>query len=612
MRFSLLRGDDFLALEFETLDMQLESRPAGPPVLVPQGAQPRLIVRFPPQHIAERAFAPAASITGMRARIAGGSQLVFRVNGELPFTVASLLDWSAPRLTPLLPLATSALDPLVTQIELPYRILLAPDTESIWRHNLLPVTREDADGNRWTELWQTSMDRASGQNAVWVAGARLPDAPDPFPSMAIEQPDRKQIASQSRARVIAQQGRADIPVERLSLSAAGAWLDLNAAWPSIPGNTVAEWRHATAMGRDTAVRVTKRGFLSPFGHRAGLTTVTERRFTADGFAALAQQSFLTVLEPDKTYKPDEMRDMPLRRIRIETLTTPLFDTLDAGGWPIVDGTPFAFQMTGEDWLGQQSRFALPLAFVDAGATVPAPSPFNDDTELDAPALASNRRQADLAGQAVAMATANAGDLSTTVATQTIDFGVVPKSPSNTLDPPFRPRMDQASVDLPAVNRLLGGQGSVNIRIPSAAASSGAGQVVMELVDAGRPVATAAQQAGGFIAPALNVVGISRTLGPISGRGATPAAALATIAGGNFDPRAFLGASTKIFGTIDLTELIPPVSFSAAPGNDQIDVEALVKSLDPLSPAERADALRRGLEDRQQRQPADQGAHHGQP
>ena len=70
-----------------------------------------------------------------------------------------------------------------------------------------------------------------------------------------------------------------------------------------------------------------------------------------------------------------------------------------------------------------------------------------------------------------------------------------------------------------------------------------------------------------------MVGISRTLGPISGRGATPAAALATIAGGNFDPRAFLGASTKIFGTIDLTELIPPVSFSAAPGNDQIDVEA---------------------------------------
>src|SRR6476620_2743658 len=154
MRFSLLRGDDFLAIEFETLDMQLESRPAGPPVLVPQGAQPRLIVRFPPQHIAERAFAPAASITGMRARIAGGSQLVFRVNGELPFTVASLLDWSAPRLTPLLPLATGALDPLVTQIELPYRILLAPDTEAIWRHNLLPITRADTDGNRWTELWQ--------------------------------------------------------------------------------------------------------------------------------------------------------------------------------------------------------------------------------------------------------------------------------------------------------------------------------------------------------------------------------------------------------------------------------------------------------------------------
>ena len=538
MRFSLLRGDDFLALEFETLDMQLESRPAGPPVLVPQGAQSHLIVRFPPQHIAERAFAPAASITGMRARIAGGSQLVFRVNSELPFTVASLLDWSTPRLTPLLPLATSALDPLVTQIELPYRILLAPDTESIWRHNLLPVTRADADGNRWTELWQTSMDRASGQNAVWVAGARLPDAPDPFPSMAIEQPDRKQIASQSRARVITQQGRADIPVERLSLSASGAWLDLNAAWPSIPGNTVAEWRHATAMGRDTAVRVTKRGFLSPFGHRAGLTTVTERRFTADGFAGLRQQSFLTVLESDKTYKPDEMRDMPLRRIRIN-----------------VDDPVVRFARCRR--LAHRRRHAIRIpddrrGLAGAAIALCAPTRLRGRGRHRSRSVSLQRRycagctgageQPSPGGSCWsgrAMATANAGDLSTTVATQTIDFGVVPKSPSNTLDPPFRPRMDQASVDLPAVNRLLGGQGSVNIRIPSAAASSGAGQVVMELVDAGRPVATAAQQAGGFIAPALNVVGISRTLGPISGRGATPAAALATIAGGNFDPRAFL-------------------------------------------------------------------------
>jgi hypothetical protein len=551
-----------------------------------------LFVFFPPQHIAERAYAPTASITGIRARIAGGSQLVFRVNGELPFTVASLLDWSAPRLTPLLPLATAVLDPQVTQIELPYRLLLAPNTGSIWRHNLLPITHADTSGDRWTELWQTTMGHPSDPTAVWVAGARLADSPDPFSLMAITQPDRKQIAIQSRNRVAAQQGRADTPVERLSLSALGGWLDLDVAWADIPGSDVAAWRHAAAMGRDTAVRVTKRGFLSPFGHRAGLTTVTERRFTDDGFAGLRQQSFLTVLEPEKTYKPDEMRDMPLRTIRIETLSTPLFDRLDAGGFPIVDDLPFAFQMTGEDWLGQQSRFALPLAFVAAGATVTAPSPFSDETALDA---ASNRRQANLAGQAVAMAMATAGDLATTVATQTIDFGVIPVTPASTLDPPFQPRMDQASVDLPAVNRLLGGQGPVKIRIPDAAASSGAGQVVMELVDAGRPVATAAQQAGGFIAPALNVVGISRTLGPISGRGATPAAALTAIAGGNFDPRAFLGASTKIFGTIDLTELIPSVPFSAVPGNDQVDVEALVKSLDPLPPAERADALRRGLE-----------------
>ena len=42
--------------------------------------------------------------------------------------------------------------------------------------------------------------------------------------------------------------------------------------------TIQEWKHRATMGRDHEVKVVYAGFLFPFGHKASLVKVTERKF----------------------------------------------------------------------------------------------------------------------------------------------------------------------------------------------------------------------------------------------------------------------------------------------------------------------------------------------
>ena len=70
-------------------------------------------------------------------------------------------------------------------------------------------------------------------------------------------------------------------VDRLMLSQLGSWIDLRGAWSeeTLPaGLEVVEWRHKATMARDHYVRVEYAGYLFPFGHKAVLVKVTERKF----------------------------------------------------------------------------------------------------------------------------------------------------------------------------------------------------------------------------------------------------------------------------------------------------------------------------------------------
>ncbi|MFD0385075.1 hypothetical protein ACFQ2B_31095 [Streptomyces stramineus] len=68
-----------------------------------------------------------------------------------------------------------------------------------------------------------------------------------------------------------------------------------------PGIPLSEWRHRATMGRDHYVRLIYEGFLCPFGHRAALVKVTERKFDDPRAAYLHQRFFVLVRQPLRTY-----------------------------------------------------------------------------------------------------------------------------------------------------------------------------------------------------------------------------------------------------------------------------------------------------------------------
>jgi hypothetical protein len=59
------------------------------------------------------------------------------------------------------------------------------------------------------------------------------------------------------------------------LTSLGAGLQVYGKWDT--ELDLVEWRHLATLGRDQFVRVAKKGFLFPLGHRAVEITITERK-----------------------------------------------------------------------------------------------------------------------------------------------------------------------------------------------------------------------------------------------------------------------------------------------------------------------------------------------
>ena len=144
--------------------------------------------------------------------------------------------------------------------------------------------------------------------------------------------------------------------------------------------------------------------------------------------------------------------------------------------------------------------------------------------------------------------------------------------------------------------MFGSQLPVDVRLAPAYlqnqfGSQNKAQLFLEMLDTQHSLPAKAQQMGGMIAPSLNFVGLSRDLGAVSGQGATAAKALEKLAGGEFSPADFLGTGTKLFGSVPLTDLLPTARYTlpAGSGPDQIDVEAVLKTINALPPSTTEDA-----------------------
>ncbi len=406
-----VRPRDLLVVACRFMNLRLVSSGDSIPRLVCEGStSPVMVVYFPPQSIGEEAFdeseggGPLPGAPPIEARIAGFSRLAFNVvKNEMPFTLENLLDWggSSQYLTPRL--ATTAQNtpalpgpgedypepaPGETAIEAPFRLFVSPDQNGVWKSRALPF-----ETNGRAELWHTRLEENNGDTpwmrAIWTSGGQITPLSNPF-VMSLE-PDQ-------RATLVRQSVPEPFRAKRFMLSALGAWLDLDGKWD----NTLESWEHRATLGRDHYVKVVERGYLLPFGHRAVLITITERKFQERNpgmkGAWLRKRRFIVVREPERSYPlppesagfqtADFRRQMPLGSVRMVTRVTPLLeppalmekvkncpDTANVDGrfafWPMVKvasgaaAERFRFHLIGTDADGGNVEFTAPLAFIRA-------------------------------------------------------------------------------------------------------------------------------------------------------------------------------------------------------------------------------------------------------
>jgi hypothetical protein len=500
---------------------------------------------------------------------------------------------------PRRPRVSRPTDPFETSIEAPFRLQISPSAEEGWHHASRPVAADDAPHR--IELWHSRLgvriQRTDGTvevadqpdpqriiRALWARDREGPDLfigqahvafpdwqdltwpeadDDPFQS-SLNGSDRHMLVRQSSESWPDEEGElippVPVDVSKLWLSALGAWLDIHGTWDTTRYaaaqiRPIEAWDHVAPQGRDQLVRVVYPGFLFPFGHSTTLVKLTERKMlnAAPSIAGLYQRKFLAVGEPLRVY---DQRDLPFTEIRIQPLMTPTLvpEPSESDAFvPYVGGAPFVWILHYLDKEGRPGRLAMPLVWVPAGipdGKIAAAEGLFNGTDLSV--VSAN-------GQEIAYAEVRDGG-DTVVATDRLRFaGNIDTDTRAT----SRPRLEQAHVNIPAVQQLSALQDPVPISYWDTYVSddfggtANPGEVWAEIAATGAPklafgtsgASSGSDKAGGFLQPNLELGGLSRVKGTV-GKG------LDQIAAGTFDPVAFLGdAAPQLFGLVPLTELL---------------------------------------------------------
>lgn len=650
----LYRARDLLALRISAENLELEtSDPKNPKLTRVDGNAPAyLIYEFQPQSIFEQAYfeaipyqAPPGQTADpdsgtalqtpappgqVQARITHPSRLVFAVPANLaviPFTVEGLLNWSQLQLE-VVPVAQSNAQnpvivepgPLQSAIEFPYRLFLSPNEKAQWIHATQPVTH-----HRRTELWYTQLPAATSLRAVWS-----PDytpVPEPLPLPTDESPFRGAMNRRDRAEIVIltsaftgylardpNTGQPDGPfvptpitADRFMLSSLGGWLTSDGRWnppissdPFIPQQVldVSEWRHIATQGRDHYVRIVYEGVLYPFGHRASLVKVTERKVQtvqsgpASGSPAayLRQYMYIIVRQPERTFSDTDYnnngRAMPLRRsIRLTTIVTPHIDLPAAipgtqySFWVYVATQPFKFHVVATDVTGRVIDFTAALVFVpltDGNALGAVRSEYANRTDTVS-GQQVNRRRCEVESQKMAYADPTAlGSDDTSLTTSALHFDIQ-NVPGNIYG--LLPTLDHAEATIPAVDQILGTTTPTTFKLFDDYVSKGLDQVSGVFADL-TPFATPALQfsadkAGGIATPNLSVAGLSALSGPVGGK-------LANAAQNLLDPGDFFDLTAQLFGSVTIKDLLSTVPGLIDAGKNGPKITAQVLP-DPSNP-----------------------------
>jgi hypothetical protein len=591
----VVRPQDLLELIFEFVQVDFVQPAGGQPGIVKGLQQSFLAVYFHPQHMAEEAVyenagtfslppqqswdpqpagSPAPPPPGsMQARLSGPSRLVFTIpNGAvIPYTLEGLLEAMQalpPNLSPLVkwrppgclqaffiypwgapkPPVIGFPSQRITAIEAPYRLILSPDEQGRWKHSNTPVTHL----NR-TELWHTRLTAASlnddlQMRAIWSpdfnSSSLQPHSNLPF-RMSLTGRDRNELVHLTSNYYLSSLKGSYTPepveADQFILSTLGAWFKVSGGWPVVdeietPAEnllTVEQWIHHASMARDQYVRVVYAGFLFPFGHRASLVKITERKFfyqeDPPGYTAyLFQRMYVIVRQRELSYTH---RDLPFRRVVIKSKVTPNLDDPSQlpssvlgqeAFWPRVtlasgESVDFPFHLIGYDWQKQPVEFTTPLIFVSLDVDKNQIDQVINHYEVQTGETHA-RRLRPVKGQAVAYAPSlKPGD--TTLDTDQISFSALPK-PGATQGPRFLPAMKYGSVDVPSITRMLGTPKLYEIAYEDTYKATGGqtqignkGEVFVNLRKT-EALNFQVDKGGGLAAPDIKITALSRSLGPV--------------------------------------------------------------------------------------------------
>jgi len=552
---------------------------------------------------------------------------------------ASLVDQAVPDEEPP-PIAPPAYNE--TSIELPYRVALAPDAPAtfvastgpvanrgrieLWHARLAAVVTADGgdgeEGSGPTTIAELDGTVTATARAVWSpdypgAGEKLPDAPEPFPAAmtALNRAEAVILTSGFSGYAYGDPGATaytprPLEVHHLELSALGGRLHSRGDWTVLVDNdkyflvnrygagvndvdqiTLSQWVHVAAQGRDHYVRIVNEGFLFPFGHRAAMITVTERRFDtlpAGGAGAgtpvaeLFQRRYIIVRRPlvelDPLAYPHQGREMPLLSVRLTTLITPdlLVTPISGASQPltswVVDtgGTDVHFHAVGVDAGGATVDFTTPLIYVDGNKAQDVGAVIAEWARAS-----ETRISIDLGGKRLHLAEPTPGTEDTRLVTDAVVFDAVADR-SGRAGAGFLPVLRHASVHVDAVEHLLGRPTPSQVQLYQGFLDNGFDANVglfAACIDS-PGISFSADKSGGLATPNLDVSGIGRLKGAVAGD-------VDVAAQGNFDPKAVFGSisGAHLLGSVSLGDLI-----SGAGGQDssapQIAVAPVPGSVPP--------------------------------
>ena len=667
----LTRPEDMLSIKLEFYNLKLLVDQEVPTLVRRTTANPSyLVVELPPQALLERTYyeEPGGSSAlalfvekvflnykspPISARVAEPTRLAFSIpasvlDAGIPYTMEGLLNWIEYN-NSVVPAARSrgyilrnprkgSHYPLVqpeTRIEAPWGVFLSPSVfREKWSHRTKPFT-----SNGVTELWHTSLvgtvyaDYTKGRaylhkpfvRVVWARGYR---DMEPRPNLAFrnsfttDAPDSTGLMNRwALVDIMGRYQHAPMTANRLTLTPLGAWLDLKGQWPTddyMVNQSIATgvlcWEHRSTAGRDQYVRIVKAGRLFPFGHKASLVTITERKFkdSPDGKRTgyLIQRSYIFLRELEKTYNfgsNRRNRQCPFKKVVFSTRVTPtlkdpaspaqLVSHASLGAtkqalWPKVNATgeKFLFDYTATDWDGRTIEISSPLIFLNEEYAVKVKDPPTTGNPPVAVDLSREINICDRAfaeqeliplhGQKIAYSEPLPGSaakdrrvLQTEAIRLRAENAVSSASAGGIF---FYPKLHRAQVRLEDVEALMNTNSGTWIQLWDTYLQSGysgnnaGGRVFAEIADTGIPVMTPTlgtlaldippDRTGGFATPNVSVKGLSATEGAFGGEPGS-------FGTGAIDATDFFSnANPTLFGDITLLDILNGVTLNLGDGD----------------------------------------------